>query len=105
MKLTRPAFLNAFLCPGFGHMMAGWRVTGALLALLAVCSVGAPLLAFLYGLATRPDCWEGMGICTKQMFGHAWRLTWPLLLACVPTFAIVYLVALLHGNTLTLDGQ
>jgi phage-related minor tail protein len=104
VKLSRPAFINAFLCPGLGHIAAGWRVTGALLVLLAVTSAGAPFVAFIWGIATPPECWVGVWFCGKQMFRHAWSGTWPLLLVSVPVFAVVYVVALLHGNRLTVKG-
>lgn len=104
-KLSRAAFVNAFLCPGVGHFMAGWRVTGAFMACAAVGSLGAPILAFIVGVATREACWEGMGICTKQMLGHAWSMTWPLLLAGIPTFVVVYAVGVLHGNRLTVPEK
>jgi hypothetical protein len=104
VKLSRPAFINAFLCPGLGHIAAGWRVTGALLALLAVGSAGTPFVAFIWGVATPPECWEGVLFCAKVTFGHAWSGTWPLLLVGVPTFVVVYVVALLHGNRLTIKG-
>lgn len=104
MKLTRPAFINAFLCPGFGHIAAGWRVTGALIAMLAVGTAVTPFVVFLWGVATPPECWAGLWFCTKQTFSHAWGGAWPLLPVCVPSFVVVYVVALLHGNRLTING-
>ena len=104
MKLTRPAFINAFLFPGFGHIAAGWRVTGAVFSLLAFGSAVTPFGAFLWGVVTPPECWIGVWPCVKQTFWHAWGGTWPLLLVCVPSLVVVYVVALLHGNRLTIDG-
>lgn len=105
MKLTRPAAINMFLCPGLGHIAAGWRVSGFLLAALAFTSAATPVALFIWGVATPPECWVGFGTCAKEMFAHAWSMSWPSLLAAVPVFALTWIVGFLHGNTLTLPDR
>lgn len=103
--MSRPALLSAFLCPGMGHWAAGWRVTGALLVCAAVLSAGAPFAAFVYGVAVRTRCFDGILPCTKAMFAYAWSVTWPVLVVCAPVFAIVYAGALLHALRLDLPPE
>lgn len=95
--MSRPAILSAFLCPGLGHWAAGWPITGALITTMAVVSAGAPFATFIYGIAVRTGCLEGLWPCTKAMLAHAWSLTAPVLLVCAPVFALVYVGALLHA--------
>lgn len=97
MRLTRAAFINAFLLPGLGHWTSGWRVTGALLMAAIVGAVLTPFGLFLRGTATRPDCWEGLGTCSKRLVAHAWSGSWRSLLVCVPLAVGVYAGALLHA--------
>ena len=105
MKLSRPAAINMFLCPGLGHMAAGWRVSGAILTFCAVGSAFVPLATFVWGVATPPECWTGLVPCGKEMFAHAWSLTWPRLQAALPVLALTWIIGFLHGNTLSLPEE
>lgn len=94
-----------FLCPGLGHIAAGWRLSGAILALLAFGSAFVPLVTFIWGVATPPECWTGFWPCGKEMFLHAWNLTWPRILVGIPVFAFTWIVGFVHGNTLSLPER
>ena len=104
-RLSKPALLSAFVCPGMGHWAAGWRVTGAILVSLTLLSVGTPLALMVYGVGSRPFCYDDLWPCTKLMFGHAWGLTWPSLAVGLPVLALVYVGALVHAMTLDLPGE
>lgn len=105
MRLSRPAAINMFLCPGLGHIAAGWRISGAILATLAFLSAFIPLATFVYCVAKPPECWTGFVPCAKEMFAYAWVHTWPRIVAGIPVFAFTWIVGFLHGNTLQLPEK
>lgn len=94
-----------FICPGLGHMAAGWRVTGAIMAVLTFFSAFIPLATFVWGVATPPECWTGFWACGKETFVYAWHLTWPRILMGIPVFAVMWTIGFLHGNTLSIPDR
>lgn len=107
MKLSKPAMMSAFLCPGMGQWAAGMRLLGALIIVVTVSIVAAPLVSFFWGVLRAPPCdpfANGVGGCAVFALHHAWHITWPILAACVPAFVVVYVGAVAHANRLTIPS-
>ncbi|HVO30661.1 MAG TPA: hypothetical protein VMV18_07990 [bacterium] len=105
MKLSRPAMMSAFLCPGMGQWAAGMRGLGALIVVVTVSIVAAPLVSMFWGVLRPPPCdpfANGVGGCALFALRYGWHLTWPILAGCIPAFVVVYVSAVVHANGLTI---
>lgn len=101
MKLTKPAMMSAFLCPGMGQWASGRRALGGLLITVTVSIVMAPFARFFWAVLRPPSCdpvANGVGGCTLATMGHGWHVTWPVLAACIPAFVLVYVFAVWDAN-------
>ncbi len=108
MKLSKPALMSAFLCPGVGQWVTGHRLLGGLLVFAAVTAPLTPILIFLYSIVAAPSCdpfEHGILGCAWKSLAFAWSVAnGPLGIGAL-VFAFVWIVAVVHANRLELPGH
>ena len=105
MKLSKPAMMSAFLCPGLGQWAAGQRVLGASLIGASVALVMSPFARFFWAVLRPAECdpfVHGIAGCVGLSLAGAWHVSWPILAVNVPVFAVLYVAAVWHANHLTI---
>ena len=107
MPLSKPALISAFVCPGLGQWVAGYRLFGAFLVFAATGSVLSPFVAMIWGIVMPPPCdpMDGLWECNKVALLSGLWTSLPVFLVAVPVFVIVYATAVLHANTLTVPEK
>ena len=105
VKLSKPAMMSAFLCPGLGQWAAGYRLLGAALVGGTVFLVLEPFARYFWDVLNAPPCdpfARGILGCSAFAMKNAWLLTWQNLALNVVLVAVVYVSSVWHANGLTL---